>query len=249
MFKYHFEHSLDSVERNIQHGEIIRSKKFLKNIYLDWYSYFIKEVPALKNKKMVELGSGGGFLKELVPDVITSDVIPLPGNDMTFSALEMPFEPESLGAVFMIDTMHHIPDSEKFLSEVDRTLSKDGLLVMVEPANSIWGRLIYQNFHHETFNPAGDWTIPSSGPMSDANGALPWIVFERDRALFESKFPHLKIEAIQYIKPFSYLLSGGVSRKQLAPDFMYPFIKWIDEVLPKWWEGISMFMMVKIRKV
>ena len=44
-----------------------------------------------------------------------------------------------------------------------------------------------KNFHHETFNPEGDWKIPGTGPMSDANGALPFIVFERDKEKFENK--------------------------------------------------------------
>jgi len=195
---------------------------------------------------LVELGSGGGFIKEIEPKIICTDIIDLPSNDMTFSALEMPFEDHSVAGIFMIDTMHHIPDSEKFLLEACRVLHKGGKIIMIEPANSIWGRFIYKNFHHEPFIPAGSWTIPSTGPLSGANGALPWIIFIRDNEIFKNKFPNLKIESTEYINPFTYLFSGGVSRKQLMPDFAYPAIKYFDKWLPRISKQLSMFMVIKI---
>ena len=198
---------------------------------------------------LLELGSGGGFLKEMEPRVICSDVIYLPTNDMTFSALEMPFEDQSVAAIFMTDTMHHIPDSEKFLQEVSRVLVDNGKLTLIEPANSIWGRFIYRNFHHEPFDPSASWTIPSSGPMSGANGALPWIVFVRDFLIFQQKFPNLKIQVIDYRNPFLYLVSGGVSYRQLLPDFAYGFLNLIDKILPKISKQLSMFMLVKITRI
>lgn len=246
MGKYKFEHSLDSPERSISHGEIIKHKFLLRNLYLDWYSIFINEISMLPHGLLVELGSGGGFLKEIEPKIICTDIIDLPSNDMTFSALEMPFEDHSVAGIFMIDTMHHIPDSEKFLLEACRVLHKGGKIIMIEPANSIWGRFIYKNFHHEPFIPAGSWTIPSTGPLSGANGALPWIVFIRDNEIFRNKFPNLKIESTEYINPFTYLFSGGVSKKQLVPDFAYPVIKYFDKWLPRISKQLSMFMVIKI---
>ena len=59
MLKYKIEHSIDSPERTILHGQIIKKKKFLKNLYLNWYSIFINEIKNLPNDVMIELGSGG----------------------------------------------------------------------------------------------------------------------------------------------------------------------------------------------
>lgn len=247
MRKYKIEHSLDSPERSVIHGEIIRNKIFLRKLYEEWYSIFLAEIKNLPEGMLIELGSGGGFLKEIEPRVICSDVIDLPTNDMTFSALEMPFEDNSVSGIFMIDTMHHIPDSEKFLNEAKRVLKKGGKIIMIEPANSLWGRFIYKNFHHEPFNPNGDWTIPSTGPLSGANGALPWIVFIRDRNQFKNKFPEFRIESCQYVNPLSYLFSGGVSRRQLLPDVSYPAVKLVDKWLPKVFPQISMFMVLRIK--
>ncbi|MBK8443444.1 MAG: class I SAM-dependent methyltransferase [Sphingobacteriales bacterium] len=97
------EHHLDDPQTTVHHGEIIKNKVFLRKIYIDWYNFLLKETPNLPEGKIVELGSGGGFLKEL---------------------LDMPFEEESLSAIFMIDVLHHIPRCDLFFSEAQRTLKK-----------------------------------------------------------------------------------------------------------------------------
>jgi len=246
--KYDIDIPLDSPERTIYHRDIILNKKFLKKLYYQWYDELTKELPNLPKKPIIELGSGGGFLKEIHPDVICTDILDLPSNDMTISALDMPFENQSIGGIFMIDTLHHIPDMDGFLKEADRTVGHGGKIIMIEPVNSMFGRFIYKNFHHEPFDPEGSWTIPSTGPLSGANGALPWIVFERDAKLFKEKYPNFKIEKIQYRNPLLYLISGGVSFKQLLPDFLYPVVSGFDYILPKIFKQFSMFQLIVITR-
>ena len=241
-------YDLDDPRRTIHHREIILSKPFLKKLYIEWYSIFKKECESLKHETIIELGSGGGFLKEIMPDVRTSDILELPDNDLTFDALNMPFENESIGAFLMVDVFHHVPDSFKFLTEMQRTLKPGGKIIMNEPWNSGWGRAIYKNFHHETFNPAGDWTIPSSGPMSDANGALPWIVFKRDIKKFETQFPDLIVKTVKPHTPLRYLLSGGVSMRSLVPQNSFRLISGIEKLLSPITRWFSMFATIIIEK-
>lgn len=247
--KYNIPFDLDSPERTIAHQKIITEKYFLRKLYEEWYHVFAGIQSKVSDGKMIELGSGGGFLKEIMPSVLCTDILELPTNDLTFSALEMPFDNQELSAIFMIDTFHHIPDSKHFLSEAKRVLRKDGMIVMIEPANSFWGRFIYKNFHHEPFDPKGDWQIPASGPLSGANGALPWIVFERDFDKFKHDFPDFRLEEINYHTPFMYLISGGVSFKQVFPNFLYPVFRTIDKILPAISKQLSMFVTIKIRKI
>ena len=244
--KYDIKSPLDSPERTLLHKKIIAKKFFLRKLYEQWYSKFSNEIKNLSEGHLVELGSGGGFLKELEPNVICSDIISLPSNDLTFSALNMPFEKNSISGIFMIDTFHHIPNSELFLMEANRVMKRQGKIIMIEPANSIWGRFIYKNFHHEPFDTKGSWDIPLEGPLTGANGALPWIIFVRDRTLFHEKFPNMIIESIEYHNPLLYLISGGVSYRQLMPDFSYSVINLLDRMLPKVSKQLSMFMTITI---
>ena len=140
------------------------------------------------------------------------------------------------------------PDAQLFLSEANRVLHEDGKLIMIEPAKSLWGSFIYSAFHHESFNPKGTWQNPDSGPLSGANGYLPWIVFIRDKDIFIKTFPKLVIEEITFHTPLRYLLSGGLSYKQFVPDFSYKFFKAMDSFLASVSWQLSMFMTIKIRK-
>lgn len=240
----HFE--LDSIERTIAHGKVIQNKRFLKLIYTEWYNKIKLLSKYNSTGKFVELGSGAGFIKDVMPNIITSDVLCIPKVDKVIFANSIPFKDNSLDSLILIDVLHHLHNVRSFFHEANRTLKKDGLIVMSEPWNSLWSRFIYQNFHHEPFEPNGSWEIDGERPLSAANGALAWIIFERDRLKFESEFPNLSIELIKLHTPLRYLLSGGVSMKQLVPNFSFSFFTKIDEAFAS--KLFSMFAYIVIRK-
>jgi SAM-dependent methyltransferase len=239
---------LDEPASTLLHAEIIRKKPFLKKLYIDYYIQFRKAVPEPKTKVLVELGSGGGFIKEVIDNVITSDILDLPNVDKVFSALEMPFEDTSVDAFFMFDVLHHITDPATFFREAIRCLKPTGKIVMIEPANTLWSRFIYKNFHHELFDPEAQWGLQESGPVSHANGAIPWIIFSRDRQIFEREFPQLRIVRMRNHTPLRYLLSGGLTLRQLLPSFTYPVIKAIEYILSPLNNLLGMFQTIELEK-
>ena len=242
--------NLDAPETTLQHREIILRKGFLKNIYIHWYLSFLRQIDGLPNGKVVEIGSGGGFMKELDDRIITSDILPFAHCDMTFSAEKMPFEDASLSAIFMIDVLHHLPNSKNFFAEAERVLKKGGKIIMIEPANTAFSRFIFQKFYHENFDPAAkDWSFPTTGPLSGANGALPWIIFTRDYASFSELFPTLEKEKRALHTPFAYLVSGGLTFKALLPGFLYPIFLGFELLLYPFYRWIAMFQTIVVRKI
>ncbi|MEI6887194.1 MAG: class I SAM-dependent methyltransferase [bacterium] len=240
--------SLDDVEVTKDRIRIIDEKYILKKIYEERYRFFLKNLSGGNEAKTVEIGSGAGFIKEIIPNAITSELLKLPNVDMHFSALDMPFEDESVDNFLMIDVLHHIPDIYKLFSEINRCLKKGGKLIFTEPANTLWSRFIYQNFHHETFNPKADWTFVSQGPLSDANGALPYIVFERDINKFNELYPNFKITYFKKHSPIKYLISGGFTMKQLLPNFMFPVVNVFEKVVTPLNSLFGMFETIIIQK-
>lgn len=205
--------NLDDPAVTLLHSEIIQKKLFLKKLYIDFYKQFQRAVSDPQNKVLIELGSGGGFIKKVISNVITSDILELPNVDRVSSALDMPFEQAGVDAFFMIDVLHHITDPRRFFKEALRCLKIGGKIVMIEPANTCWSRFIYKNFHHELFDPQAKWELAGDkhGPLSQGNDALPWIIFTRDRMIFEKEFPSLRIVSIRNHTPLRYLLSGGLT--------------------------------------
>ncbi len=240
---------LDDPATTLLHAEIIQRKPFLRKVYIDFYKQFREAIADIEHKVVVEIGSGGGFIKEVIGNAITSDVLALPNVDMIFSAVRMPFQESSVDAFFMFDVLHHIADPRAFFKEALRCLKTGGKMVMIEPSNTWWARFVYKNFHHEQFDPEGRWELEAGGPVSLGNGALPWIIFSRDREVFEKEFPSLKVVGIRNHTPLRYLLSGGLTLRQLAPSFSYPLVKAIEYVLSPANNRLGMFQTIELEKV
>jgi len=240
---------LDDREVTLAHARILLEKPFLKNLYEDFYSELKQAVPESETKTIVELGSGGGFIKEVIPIAITSDVLDVPNVDKVFSACRMPFENASVDAFVMFDVLHHIPQPREFFKEALRCLKVSGKIIMIEPANTLWGSFIYKNFHHEGFDTKADWNLCKGGPLLTGNGAIPWIIFSRDRKIFESEFPALQIMRMRFHAPLRYLLSGGFTLRQLVPSFSYSFFKAIEFILSPLNCLIGMFQTIELEKI
>jgi hypothetical protein len=88
-----------------------------------------------------------------------------------------------------------------------------------------------RTLHHEPFEPeAVAWELDGTRALSDANGALPWIIFARDRAIFQREFPQWDIEIRRMAMPVRYLLSGGVSSRWSAPGWSFELFKALEQV-------------------
>lgn len=228
---------------------MIQKKKFLKKVYQDFYRRFEAAGRGVPAGPRVEIGSGGGFIKEILPDVMTSDVVPIQNlTDMTFSALQMPFEDDSVSTFFLLNTMHHLPDAAVFLAECQRCLKPGGRIIMIEPAGTPWGRFIYKHFHHEPFDERAGWTA-GGGRLSGGNQAIPWIVFVRDRDRFSASYPMLRTTSIEVHSPFRYLLSGGLKHPIACPGALYGAVHSAEILLSPMRGLLGMFMTVVVEKV
>lgn len=243
---------LDDPKTTALRRRIIQEKHFLHALYQEWYAALIAAIPAADDcpGAVLELGSGGGFFKEMLPECLCSDVFYCPGNDLVLDARKLPFRTASLRAIVMIDVFHHIPDVADFLREAQRALRPGGVIAMWEPWNTLWSRFIYQNLHHEPFEPEREeWAFPAGGPLSSANDALPWIVFGRDRERLHRDFPLLRLESLRPDFPFSYLASGGVSMRALAPALAYRPLRRLERALGPLLNSCAMFAHIVVRRI
>jgi SAM-dependent methyltransferase len=239
---------LDDPATTDRRRRIIQSKAFLRAIYDEWYSLLASQLP-LGGDPVLELGSGAGYCDRYIPGLITSEVFYCSGIQLALDAQRLPFADRSLRAIVFTDVLHHIPNVQKFFFEASRCLRSGGKILMIEPWVTRWSRCVYGRVHHEPFCPdAEEWSFPSSGPLSGANGALPWIVFERDRQKFATEFPELVVEKIRPFLAFRYLLSGGVSMRSLVPGFTHPFWARLEQMLEPYMSTLGMFAFIAVRR-
>ena len=236
----------DDPRTTARRREIIRDKPSLRGVYREWYALIAAAVD--QRRRVLELGSGPGFLRDELPRTISSECFWIPGVDLACDARELPFRDRSIEAIVLVDVFHHVSNVRSFFGEAVRVLRPGGRVVMIEPWRTTWSRLIYSHFHDEPFAPEAAWEFESSGPLSGANNALPWIVFSRDRALFEREFPALRIVTVRPMMPFRYLLTGGVSRIALGPAPLFPLIRGFERMLAPCMNSLAMFALIVLER-
>jgi SAM-dependent methyltransferase len=202
---------------------LIEERPLLKHCYDDWYERLIADVRSVPTQGLLlELGSGGSCLKEIEPAFITSDVIP-DVAEQVIDARELPFADSTLQAIALTHVLHHIPDVEAFFREAQRTLIPGGVITMIEVAHTPFARFFFRNFHPEPYDDTRlEWSFGQQDSMMDSNQALSWMVFVRDRERFKQLFPDLIIEESAFTPWFTYLISGGVTMRDLIPRFLVP---------------------------
>jgi hypothetical protein len=142
-----------------------------------------------------------------------------------------------------------VPDARAFFREATRCLASGGRIVAIEPWVSRWSRLIYSKLHHEPFDPGSpDLAFRGAGPLSAANGALPWIVLERDRKRFENEFSDLRIRSITGLMPFRYLVCGGISIRNVMPSFTFPLWRGLESTMASSMQNWAMFALIVVER-
>jgi hypothetical protein len=124
-----------------------------------------------------------------------------------------------------------------------------GRLLIVDQYPGLFAAWIYEHLHHEPFDRhAETWAFASRGPLSDANGALAWIVFVRDRQRFAATYRSLAISAVTPHSPLCYWLTGGLRRYGLLPGWAYSPAAWLDRALIRFSPRLGSFMDVEVVK-
>jgi SAM-dependent methyltransferase len=227
---------------------ILAEKRFLRRIYEEWYRALAASLPA-GSGPVLELGSGAGFLADFVPRLVRSEVFRAPGIDLVLDGLALPFQAGALRGIAMTNVLHHLPRPLRFFAEAARAVRPGGVVTMIEPWVTPWSRWVYTRLHHEPFLPeACDWEPPAGGPLSGANGALPWILFQRDRARFDREAPDWRVRSIAPMMPFRYLVSGGISLRALAPAFTFPLWEGFERALSPLAGRLAMFAHVVLER-
>jgi ubiquinone/menaquinone biosynthesis C-methylase UbiE len=225
---------LDHKKIDYKNRKIYNNKDLIKIIYNNYYKNIKKNIYLSDKKKILELGSGGGNIKKVIKECITSDQFKNKNIDRIENIYKINFKKKTISNVILIDVFHHLQFPSLALKEIHRVLIKNGRIIMVEPAMGFIPRIVYKIFHYEPngFNLKIKWNnIPKKIPLSNqyfAAQSMPWRAFFLKELNLKYKY---KIKLIKPFSDFAFLLSGGYSYKAFYPKFLYSFIKLIDKIL------------------
>lgn len=200
---------------------------FLSQLFTDELNS-IRNFHQKQNGLIVEIGAAGGNTKVVWPEVITTDVRSSVGVDKIMSAEVIDFPDNSIALLFGMDALHHVRNPEAHFFELQRALKHGGEAIYIEPNWNKFSVLCFKYLlrflHPEPYNvKIEEWTLSDPDPMM-GNQAQAFNIFVRDKKIFESKYPNLKIEYGDSLKGISFLLSGGVHTRLPIPA---SFLLWM----------------------
>lgn len=216
--------------------KIYLSKPGLRSSYLRFYRIIKKYIYTSHYGKIIEFGSGFGAIREIIPHVHTTDLFCFPEVKEIQNIYSIKKNNNSYNICILFDVLHHLEHPYLAFQELHRILKKHGKIIIIEPAMSWFGIIIYGLFHHE---PLGFWhkinppglKINIKENQYYAAQALAYRLFIWKKNQFIQKL--FTIQKIHYISCFEYFLSGGFSGPSLMPRFSLRLGRWFDKMLSK----------------
>lgn len=244
---------VDGEDRFAIHGRVLARKPLLREVFTSFHHAFrrLDEKFFTAQGLRVELGAGIAPIRDSYPDVLATDVVCGAHLDGVLNAEKMDLPDNSVRVFYGQNCFHHFPCPDNFFAEVDRVVAPGGGVILLEPYYGPFATFLFKRlFKTEGFDKAfPSWETPSAGPMNGANQALSYIVFVRDRAVLEQKYPGLKIVTQElcgnYVK---YLLSGGLNFRQFFPDGLTPLVGMLQFLLSPLDRWMALHHIVLIRK-
>lgn len=221
-----------------------------------WYGDLYREMASQAVRgPFLDLGSGIGTIKEILPHVTTSDIVKTPYVERAVSAYDLASSGGPWGCIMAVDVLHHLCRPFDFFASAAGALQPGGRIVLGEPAATPLGRLFYGLFHHEPMRPhllQPPFTLEPDAPDGEfANMAMAVALFVNHRAWTERRLKSigLTLKTVWFRDGLAYPMTGGLSRPALLGAGGIRRLRAIERSLPQaFWKIAALRVLVAIEK-
>jgi len=239
------------------HQKVIESNWQIKRTIEEMHFWVLDKIfhnsqlPDLGSSILLELGSGVIPYSNLDERFISSDISFNKNLQLVCDAQNLPMKKDSLSGIVGQFVFHHLQDPAKGLRELERVLKPKSRIIFIEPANTFLGKLIFPFMHKsEYYDDKAYWINEVESSDYKANQALSYIVFVRDRELFEKMFQGFRIkEIIKMPHGVRYMACGGLNFRKVLPDSLINLIRMLEKYFPKLISLFAVHWCVVIEKV
>ncbi|AKC87224.1 methyltransferase domain-containing protein [Pseudoxanthomonas suwonensis] len=227
------------------------SKPLLRLVYRAMHVEIASELSGVPGD-IIEVGSGIGNIKEVIPQCVRTDLFPNPWLDRTENVYALTCEDASVANLILFDVFHHLRYPGTALREIHRVLRPGGRAILYEPAMGLLGRIVFGAFHHEPIALSAPitWTAPEGWTADDADYYAAQGNASRifPPSSLGTCIEGLRLDVVRRSAQLSYVASGGYSGRQLYPDSAYPAMRKLDGILDLLPSIFATRMLVALRK-
>lgn len=244
---------LEGAARLEWHRSVLARKRMTREVFLECHAL----LRSLGRRYLtgegvsIEVGAGAAPMRDLDPAVLSADVVFGPHLNLVLDAQRIGLRARSVRVLYAQNAFHHFPEPERFFGELERVLCPGGGAVLLDPFHGPAATFLFKRlFRSEGFDKTSpSWETPVLGPMNGANQALSYLVFVRDRGLFEERFPTLRIVHREPVGNYlRYLASGGLNFRQLLPDGSIPALRLVERALRPLRSLLALHHVIVLRK-
>jgi SAM-dependent methyltransferase len=221
----------DEIHKNLT---LWNRKPSLRKSYRIFHELIAHNLSAFSTGSVVELGSGIGNIKEVIPSCMRTDLFQNPWLDRVENAYALSFESASVSDLILFDVFHHLRHPGTAFEEFYRVLMPKGRVLIFEPRISLLGRVVFGLFHDEPV--ALDDPIEWMAPASWIPGQIDYYAAQGNatrifiRGEFSEKLSHWRLHKTVQLSALSYVATGGYSKPSLYPNAAYPLMRIVDRI-------------------
>jgi SAM-dependent methyltransferase len=219
------------IHENLKHW---KAKPVLRRLYREFHERIAAATIPSSAGITVELGSGIGNIKEVLPDCLRTDLFDNPWLDQCENAYELSFADQTVANIILFDVFHHLRYPGSAFKEFERVLIPGGRVIIFDPCVSLLGRIVYGLLHHEplALSEPIAWDAPAGWSPADdsyyaAQGNAYRTFFEGD---LSSLLPNWRLVERSRMSAISYVASGGYSKPQIYPDAAFGLMRRLDSI-------------------
>ena len=218
-----------------QNLEYWKRKKILREVYNKFYNLIRLQLNLQIDGEIVELGSGIGNLKTVIPEAIITDLFPNPWLDQIENAYKLSFKDASVSNIILFDVFHHLQHPGNAFLEFKRILRPGGRVIIFDPDISLLGMIVYGIFHHEPIAILKkiEWFASNGNDLLNLDY---YAAQGNANRIFSKKYKYLSkgdwtiIEKKRF-SAISYIATGGYSKSQMVPNSFFNVLYKLDNVM------------------
>ena len=211
---------------------IWEKKPLLRHVYRQFYRLIERNLVRDSGGRTIELGSGIGKIREVIPDCWCTDLFPFPWLDAVENVYDLSFGDGEVSNIIMFDTFEHFRHPGSALAECHRVLRPGGRVLIFEPYISLLGWVVYGIFHDEpvamkdpiVWTAPPDFGLEKDGYYTALSNAM--RVFHRR----EFPLPGWDTRKIIRLSAISYVLCGGYGKPSFYPESLLKAMQSLDAV-------------------